>query len=211
MISHRIKDKNTQDLIGCVFAAVFLVVLFFTGLIVRGDRGNTFELPDGWELKRGEKYYENISLEDMTEAFDDVKAREAIFLLHPLDLDTREPLTLRIYSRRSAVKVMVDDRQVYSYGFVRVSKRKMVGSGYHFVLLPTNCHGKILKIELMPSEDGAVTSAPEILLTPADESISIFARERIFGIFSGIFMFMVGLAIIIIRSEEHTSELQSLS
>ena len=198
MISDIFKDKNTRELIGCLFAATLLVVLFFAGLELRGEKGDVIEMPYGWELQRGSKIYENISLEEMTEAFDDIKTREAIFLSHPLDVETHGPLTLRIYSRLSAVKVMVDDHQIYSYGFVDVSKHKMVGSGYHFVLLPPKYHGKMLKIELLTSMDDALRAAPEIVLTPSPESISMFARERIFGIFSGLFMFMVGLAIIII-------------
>ena len=198
MISGLFKDKNTRNLIGCFFVAVLLVVLFFAGLKFRGGSGAYYELPNGWELKRGGKTYENISLEDMTGAFNGVKSREAIFLSHPLNVDTHKPLTLRIYSRLSAVKVMVDDHQIYSYGFVDVSKHRMVGSGYHFILLPTSYYGKMLKIELMTSEDDALTAAPEIVLTTADGAISMFAMERMFGIFSGLFMFMGGLAIIIL-------------
>ncbi len=194
----KLKRKDTLKIAGSILTAVVLVVLFFGGLAIHFNEGQEFELPRGWKLRRGDKIFENIPLEDMSDVFTDVKRREVISMSHPLIVDSHDPLTLRVYSRLSAVRVMIDDRQIYSYGFVDVAKQRMVGSGYHFVLLPTSYYGKMMKIELIASEDDAVTAAPEIVITPADEAISMFAKERIFGIFSGLFMIIAGIALIIL-------------
>ena len=146
----------------------------------------------------GDKTFNNISLVQVSDILGNVKKGDVITLTHPLFVDSHDPLTLRVYSRLSSLRVMVDDKQIYSYGVYDVLHNRMVGSGYHFVLLPSRYYGRMLKIELIASEDGALTSAPDIVITRAEEAITTFAKDRIFGIMSGLFMFMTGLAFIVL-------------
>lgn len=176
-----------------LLVSLIIVALFFGGVVANVTEAEETSISGGWELRRGDKTFENISLEEMTRIFDRMGRNEKVVLNHVLDLGGQDPMTLRIYARLSAVRVLVQDKVIYSFGVESVEKNKMVGSGYHFALLPTGCYGKMLTVEIIPSEEGALKSAPEISLIPADEAMAIFAGNRIFGTFSGIFMFAAGI------------------
>ena len=183
---------------GCFITAVVLVFLFYGGLALHVNPGQILDVSDGWKVRKGEKTYVNISLDDMSYVFKDMKKHDTFSMSHSLNVQSHDPLVLRVYSRLSAIAVMVDNRQIYSYGFLDVSKDRMVGSGYHFVMLPSSYYGKKLTIVMEASMDDAIISAPEIVITPADDAIFVFSRERIFGIFAGLFMVIAGFALIIL-------------
>ena len=134
---NKTKSKGIREIVSCFFVGVALVFLFFAGLYGHSEDTKMFELPDAWEVSMGDKTFKNISLVRMSDVFTNVKKGDVITLIHPLYVDSHDPLTLRVYSRLSSVRVMVDDRQIYSYGVYDVLHDRMVGSGYHFVLLPT--------------------------------------------------------------------------
>ncbi len=192
------KAVNTGEIIGCVFVMIVFAAFFFGGIEAHTRTREVFEILNGWEVKREDKTVLNVSLEDMSGVFNDVKRADKFIISHPLNINSHDPLVLRIYSRLSAVRVTVDDKQIYSYGSEAIEQQKMVGSGYHFVLLPSSYYGKKLTIELTASEDDAIKSAPEISITPADGAISLYSYDRMFGIFSGLFMFIVGIFLIIL-------------
>lgn len=194
----KLRIRDILEGIGCFATAAILVFLFFGGLATHMDDGQTFEMPDGWMIKKGAKTYVNVSTEDMPFVFEGMKEKDTYAMSHPLNVQSHDPLILRIYSRLSAVRVMVDNKQIYSYGFSDVAAGKMVGSGYHFILLPTSYYGKTLTIVFEASVDNAISSAPEIMITGADDAVSIFARGRLFGFFSGLFMFIAGLFLIML-------------
>ena len=192
------KKENVGEIIIYILIAVFLVLFVFGGIEAHSGGSEIFELPGGWQVQNGDKTILNVSLEEMDDVFKDVRRKESFFLTHPLSIKSHDPLILRIYSRLSALRVLVDGRQIYSYGIQEVEDHKMVGSGYHFVLLPSSFYEKELKIELIPSEDNAIHSAPEIIFTSADGAISIYSRDRMFGIFSGLFLFVAGIFLVIL-------------
>ena len=192
------RNGETRKIIGSLLTSAVLVVLFFVSLNSHINKTADTSVPGGWEIIRGDKTFENLPLEDMTPIVKDIKWNERVCMNHRMDFRYEDPLTLRIYARLSAIRVSIDGQQIYSYGFSDVMAHKMVGSGYHFVLLPMEYYGKELSIEILPSEDGALKSAPEISIIPVDEATAIFAGNRIFGTFSGIFMFAAGIFFILI-------------
>ena len=192
------KKESLGEIIICFIIAVFLVLFVFGGIEAHSSGSDVFVLPGGWKVQNGDKTLLNVPLEEMSGVFRNVKRKESYILTHPISISSHDPLMLRVYSRLSAIRVLVDNRQIYSYGIQEVENQKMVGSGYHFILLPSSFYEKELKIELIPSEDNAITSAPEIVFTPADASISIYSRDRMFGIFSGLFLFTAGIFLMIL-------------
>ena len=183
---------------GCFLAAALLVCLFFTGLIIHSGKDTVYDLPGGWEVKRGEKTFENVTMDELTGLLYNFGWNESVRMAHPLNVQTHDPLTLRVYARLSAIRVLVDNKQIYSYGYSNINRHSMAGSGYHFILLPTSYYGKNLIIELTASEKNAITAAPEITITPAEAAVTSFAKERVFGIFSGILLLFVGIFLVIL-------------
>jgi len=192
------KTGKIGKIISCFFIAVFLILFVFGGIETHSSGSEVFELPGGWTVQNGDKTILNVPLKEMSAVFKDVKRKECYILSHPLSINSHDPLILRVYSRLSAIRVLIDERQIYSYGLPEIEAHRMVGSGYHFILLPSSFYEKELKIELIPSEDNAITSAPEIVFTPADASISIYSRDRLFGIFTGLFLFTAGIFLMIL-------------
>ncbi len=194
----RTGNENIFKVAASLLTSFIIVVFFFGSLSTRVNTTSGLEISDGWEIVRGEKTFENIPLKEMTYIFEDIGRKEKVVMNHNLFLNSHDPLTLRMYVRLAAVRVFVDGRMLYNYGVEDVEKDRMVGSGYHFVLLPTDYYGRKLSIEIIPSETGALKSAPEISVVPADEATAMFAGTRIFGTFSGIFMFTAGIFLIFI-------------
>lgn len=183
---------------GCFLTATVLVCLFFAALILHAGQSVQYDLPGGWEVKRGEKTFENVTMDEITDLLGGFEWNESVRISHPLNVQTHDPLTLRVYARLSAIRVVVDNKQIYSYGYSNINSRSMVGSGYHFILLPTSYYGKKLTIEMTASEKDAINAAPEICITPAELAIIDFAGERVFGIFSGILLVFVGIFLVLI-------------
>lgn len=106
-----------MKVLGCMLTSLVLVVLFFVSLNSHINRASDTALSGGWEIIRGDKTFENLPLEDMTPIVGDVKWNEKVVMNHRLNVRSHEPLTLRIYTRLSAVRVSVDGALLYSYGF----------------------------------------------------------------------------------------------
>ncbi|MCR4589557.1 MAG: GGDEF domain-containing protein [Lachnospiraceae bacterium] len=194
----KVKIGSIWEMIGCFLTALLLVFLFFGGISAHTHETEIYEIKEGWEVRKGEKTVLNIPLTNMGSIFNDVKWNDTFVLSHNLDIKSRDPLIMRIYTRLSAIQVLVDGKLIYSYGTENIAKHRMVGSGYHFILLPTSFYDKEMNIVLMASEDAAIKSAPEIIITPADGAVSTFSSDRMFGIFSGLFMFVAGIFIMIL-------------
>ena len=194
----KVKIGSIWEITGCFLTAIILVVLFFSGVSAHTHQSEVFEINDDWEVKRGEKTILNISLHEMSSVFNNVKWKDSFELCRTLDINSHDPLILRIYTRLSAITVKVDGEVIYSYGEDMVEDHKMVGSGYHFVLLPSNFYDKELRVILTASGDDAIKSAPEMIVTPADGAISVFSGNRIFGIFAGILLLVAGVFLMVL-------------
>ena len=183
---------------GCFLAAFVLICFFFAGLMIHAGKSVEYDIPGGWEVRRGEKTYENVTMKEVSEILNGFEWNESVKMSHILNVQTYVPLTLRVYSRLSAIRVMVDNRQIYSYGYSKINSHSMVGSGYHFILLPSSYYGKKLTIEMTASEKNAINAPPEVCLTPAESAITSFSKERIFSIFSGILLVFVGVVLVLL-------------
>ncbi|MCR5023191.1 MAG: GGDEF domain-containing protein [Lachnospiraceae bacterium] len=192
------RKREILSMTGCFLTAAVLVCLFFAALILHAGQGEVFDLPGGWEVKRGDRTFENVTVDEMTDLLDNFEWNETVRMSHPLNVQTHDPLTLRVYARLSAIRVMVDNKQIYSYGYANINSHSMAGSGYHFILLPTSYYGKKLTIEMTASEKDAINAAPEICITSAEFAIISFAKERVFGIFSGILLMFVGIFLVLL-------------
>lgn len=109
------------------------------------------ELVGNWDIKINEESYPNVSLEKLhfpTVTKGDIISMETVL---PEKWKKNEPV-LRIYTVQSAVKIFIDDIQIYTYGYERIEVNKTVGTGYLFVDFPKEYEGKKLRIELEVTE-----------------------------------------------------------
>ncbi|MCM1160352.1 MAG: GGDEF domain-containing protein [Roseburia sp.] len=120
-------------------------------------------LVENWDVQINEESYSNASLEELhfqTAAKGDKISMETIL---PRGWNTKNPV-LRIYTVQSAVKVFIDNEQIYTYGYERIESHKSVGEGYLFVDFSKEYEGKKLRIELEVNEGEAFSklNAPRI-------------------------------------------------
>lgn len=98
----------------------------------------------------------------------------------------------------STIDVYISNKLVYSYGSELYNKGLMVGSGLHFITLPTNCSGENILIVIRPSEDGAFTRLNNIQIIDTNDVYSLFIKQQIARFFVSVFLFTFGLLLILV-------------
>lgn len=204
------KAKNSKAAQYILMFALFAAALICIGEMLRFmgvNRGyyQVYDIRDGWDVDYCGKQYTDISRLDKRLTRTPTKKNDVLTMTRTIDIDTPERLTLRVYSRLSAVRVSViepggAEKVIYFYGYDTDSLHtgEFLGSGYHFVPLPNDCYGKTLKIMEMGSEDGALTGLPDAVITESTDAMEAFAQTRMFAAFATVFMFLAGCLIVLL-------------
>lgn len=118
-------------------------------------------LNDSWNVQVHDVNYENVALNELN--FTSVNKGDFIILERtlPEHLPYREG-ALRISIKHSAVRIFIEDKVIYEYGFERVEKNKTVGSGAQFINFPDSYAGKNIRIEFYVDENNAYTYLDDI-------------------------------------------------
>lgn len=154
-------------------------------------------LDDNWDIIINDMVYHNISLEDFS--FKTVNKGDKITMQRtlPEHWDIVEG-ALRFHIRQSAVKMYIDDEQIYEYGYDRVMKNKTVGSGFQFINFPNQYEGKDIKIELYVSENNAFTKFDSIQIYEWENAYRALLTENRLPMFLGSFLVIFGLSTIMV-------------
>lgn len=121
------------------------------------------ELMGNWNVRINERNYPNVSLEELHFQTASKGDKIAMEMILPKDWKIKNPV-LRVYTVQSAIKVFIDNKKIYTYGYERIKVGKSVGTGYLFVDFPKEYEGKKLRIELDVNEKEAFSklNAPRI-------------------------------------------------
>ncbi|MCR5671268.1 MAG: GGDEF domain-containing protein [Butyrivibrio sp.] len=101
-------------------------------------------------------------------------------------------------SRYCTVECYVDDNLVCDYGLKRYQKHQFVGKKYHFITLPSDYEGKRLTIKMTVAEDNPFSAITPIYLGSLADLRGQFVNEHMMIIFTGMFLFVFGIAFLCI-------------
>lgn len=150
------------------------------------------ELPGNWDVQINEKNYPNISLEELhfqTTAKGDKISMETIL---PKDWKIKNPV-LRVYTVQSAMKVFIDNKKIYTYGYERIKVGKSVGTGYLFVDFPKEYEGGKLRIELDVNEGEAFSKLDTPRIYDWSNVYRDIATENRIPLLLGSFLLVFGM------------------
>lgn len=198
------KCMSTVGIIIVLLATVFLYQI--TGYRSKQYNRDTGILSD-WTVYSEEQTYTDVDL-DMFR-FDDILEKDYdVYLLHKIDNNSKYQtpvFVLKTYN--TAISVFIDDELIYSNGQKQYENNKIIGTGYHFVSLPTDGREHTLTVGLKTAGDSHVSKMNNMYVTDystvyADYLVSsrIPYALSVCLIFIGFVLILTGSVISFIRS-----------
>lgn len=154
-------------------------------------------LDDHWDINVGGEVYHDVSLGEFR--FDPIKKGEEIVITRilPKDLGVEEGV-LRFSTRHCAVRMYIDDVQVYEYGYDRMAQNKSVGNGLLFVNCPEEYAGRTLTIRYCLGENRTFKNISSVWIYPWENAYKVLMTENRLPAFIGSFLVIFGIVISII-------------
>lgn len=200
----KIKLPRIQNKKGLILALGFTLIMISLICILYQYIGNkvpyqdAIRMNDGWDVSINDEEYENISLSDFS--FHAVGNGDVVTMENVLpDKLVTEP-TLRILVYHSAVDVAIDGRSIYQYGADHMAEGRMVGSGFHYVILPEDAAGSNLQIQFHATEADAFTTFESILIETNGKIITDFIYENRMALCISIFLIVFGCILVLIAA-----------
>lgn len=195
--------KNVLKLVWILYIIINIIVWIpvIDGLFTSDyeSTSNCVSLNGNWDVMINNEVYHNVSLNDFR--FEAVDAGDKIVMerILPSYWDIVEG-TLRLHIRHSAVRMYIDGRQIYEYGYDRMRKNKTVGSGYQFINFPDKYRGKTIRLELEIDEQNAFTKFDPIQIYGWENAYRVLLTENRIPLFLGGFLTVFGLCILLITA-----------
>lgn len=189
-----------KQFLGRVILTLIFLPLFLTALIwyaysihlLNMSYQEVVPLDRGWEITVGEETFSDCDLN--TFAFKKPTALgEKILMKCRIPEEIPEVASIRVLLYLSTVKVTMDGETLYSYGLDLAEQGGFVGSGYHFIQLPTDAAGKEIRIELMACANGAMSDIPPVTILQTAYAYEEFYDRNIVSICCCIFLFTLGV------------------
>lgn len=156
-------------------------------------------LDSHWDISINSENYHDVSLDDFR--FDAVGIGDKIIMQKKLPDDwTITEGTLRLHIRHSAVRMYIDNRQIYEYGYERMLAHKTVGSGCQFINFPDEYKGKTLKLEWDLAENNAFTKFDSIRIYGWENAYRFLLTENRIPLLLGCFLVIFGFSTLLITA-----------
>lgn len=148
-------------------------------------------LDDAWDITINETSYHDVSLSDFT--FNAVNTGDEITMQRtlPASLDLVEG-ALRLHIKQTAVRIFIDNEQIYEYGYDRMAQHKTVGSGYLLIDLPNRYEGRTCRLQMTVSEEKAFTRLDAIRIYEWKNVYRALLTENRVALFMGCFLTIFG-------------------
>lgn len=187
--------KVAVAIIGSV-AVMAVVGIFFYGIRQNYSGSIVYRYDDGWDISMKGEEYRDVSLSEF--AFSAVEQGEVVTMRNKIPRDASERSTMRLLMYLSTVEARLDGELIYQYGQSYLEQGKLVGSGYHFIPLPSDCEGSEIEIVITAAEPAAFTNIPVIEVVPSDNVYTNFADTHMSSLFVSFFLFMLGAVLTVI-------------
>ena len=194
------KTKLFRILFSVVEAAVIISLLFSFLLIFRNaeKQGRVFDIKNNWDITLDDELYTNISITGFRFSPDLKSNIQTLTMSRELTEDMLTGTTLRVYNKLCTMEVYLDDELIYEVGPTDSEGKWFMGMGYYFIPLDTHRGDHTLTLVFNATEKGAISNLPDIELTTAQTAYSSYVDENIIGIFTSIFLVVLGLIITIV-------------
>lgn len=160
---------------------ILSVCVFFVCSVVRYAQQKTSDvltLYDDWSIAINDAALTPQSTRDLSDySFFDIKMGDVIYLERSMADVPFEEARLILDTWHVAVTVFVDGEAIYTQGHEYVESRKMLGNIRHYVTLPEGYQDKTLLVEMICTEDDAMSGLLPIGIADADDmSVEYYNR-----------------------------------
>lgn len=189
--------KKTGRILASLGAILFLIVLVNYIFHTLGGTENTagnFELTDGWNVSVNGTWYEDVDLNELS--FPLTKRGDIVTMEHTLPEGMVDGSVMQFYVTHAAVKVWVEDELIYEYGQELYEQDRMLGYGYHFVQIPSDTSGQLMRIRLCVSERNAFANLDVPILEEGTHLMRNFLIERRVAVAVIFFLVVFGVVFI---------------
>ncbi len=179
-----------------IVAFVFIGIMYWQVMENRTTVSST-DLATGWTVSvNGEILEEQEDISDYV--FQNLEKGDVVIYESTLPEGAVKNDMVSILTYLSVVDVYVDDELVYSYGHTAYDKGQMVGSGYHYVMMPDHPAGKQIRMVFTLAEDNAFTNVVAPQMAKASVIYQEYFSTNMYSIVIGIFLLLLGIVLLII-------------
>lgn len=123
---------------------------------------------------------------------------DTVTLKFVLPSELKPKTVLRFKTYHMMVEVVEDGRVVYSYGKEKQMKGRMVGSGFHYVVLNQQASKHPLEIRFVHAIEGNLSAFSEFDLLPAQYANSDYSSRHVVALAVGVFLLLFGFLSVLI-------------
>ncbi|MDE7476663.1 MAG: GGDEF domain-containing protein [Lachnospiraceae bacterium] len=195
--------KTVIKIIWILFALLSVLIWIpqFDGLITKdySEVSKYVDLDDAWDIMINDETWRNVLLADFH--FPAVRKGDVITMQRTLPTDWGlVEGAMRFYVRHDAVRMYIDDEQIYEYGQDRLAAGKTVGSGYQYIKFPNEYQGKRLRIHLVMAEDKVFTKFDSVRLYEWENVYRVLLTENRLPLLCSSFLILFGLIVCVITT-----------
>ena len=176
-----------------------LMVFIMVATNGKGIRAENYtDLKENWTISVNEKLYYTDDIAEQDFAITnkgDKLVLETIIPEHNILMPQ-----LQFFFIHSVVDIYLDEECIYTYGHELYEQGKVLGYGYHYILLPDENIGKKLRVELMVTEDEAFTSIDLPKIYNASTVISDYLHENRIPLLLSCFLMIFGLGAAVVSA-----------
>lgn len=187
-------------MIFAVYAVAFIVMMFILLILIPGESNYISYAPNlrnHFKLQINGTDYPTVYPDEWYRV--KVKADDNITLTTRLPENTPSIARLNFNLLYSAVKVSVDNKEIYSYGIERQAQHQSLGCGYHMVKLPKDYPGKMLSIEIIASGRDNVSHIIQDISLGSNQNIIVsIVRKNMLTFMTALFLIPFGVLLFVL-------------
>ncbi len=192
---------NVAIRIKAVLLSLLAILFFFLTIAFLGSDNykspklhNMVQLDKGWTVSYASTHY-----------YPEVLSESQLPVANYLDVFTLtstlpdagvDPAILHFRSILSCVDVYLEDELIYSFGHDYAAKGKMLPKFHHFVSLPKDYNGKIIKIIITAQENNAFSGLSPVMLGNEEDVSRAVAQDGRLSLAIGVFLVMMGFVLL---------------
>ncbi|MGN0242065.1 MAG: GGDEF domain-containing protein [Candidatus Weimeria sp.] len=172
-------------------------ICIFVSLISSFIKKDNYSFNKGWSVSCNNSVYKNINMFRFRMP-ERVKKGESVELDNHIPDTIGGSMILSFRAEYSYVEVYVNGECIYSYMGDGDENQVVPDDAVHMVSLPEDAAGKLCRIVLYPGYDDAFSKMPQFILIPARMISASYMTSDIYTNLIGIFLFMIGLILLIV-------------
>lgn len=177
--------------------ASILLVLYLVNDLVCNDImkvSKRLVLNDNWNVTVNETTYENVALDEFS--FDVIMKGDKVILerIIPTDYQYKEA-SICIQNPHTYVRMYVDGKLEYEYGYDRYKENKATGSGYLLTNFYEEYKGKKLTLEYVATEDEAFSDIESVWLSEWENTYRYIITNNRLPMIMGSFLLVFGVMV----------------